>query len=145
MRILLDTNAYTFFAQSNGKPVERVEAADEVLMSTIVLGELFQGFRFGTRFRSNSDILARFLSAESVTVIDVSATTADWYSRIAAASRAKGRPIPTNDMWIAAHAMETGAELISADHHFEQVDGLGVDAGGAGMTVRRTNGARLAL
>ena len=124
MRILLHTNAYTFFAQSNREPVERVEAADEVLMSTIVLGELFQGFRFGTRFRSNSDTLARFLSAESVTVIDVSATTADWYSRIAAALRAKGRPIPTNDMWIAAHAMETGAELISADHHFEQVDGL---------------------
>ena len=124
MRILLDTNAYTFFAQSNRELVERVEAADEVLMSTIVLGELFQGFRFGTRFGSNSDTLARFLSAESVTVIDVSATTADWYSRIATALRAKGRPIPTNDMWIVAHAMETGAELISADHHFEQVDGL---------------------
>ena len=51
-------------------------------------------------------------------------TTADRYSRIAAALRTKGRPIPSNDIWIAAHAMETGADLISADRHFEQIDGL---------------------
>ena len=38
--------------------------------------------------------------------------------------RAKGRPIPTNDIWIAAHAMETGADLVSADRHFEHVDGI---------------------
>ncbi len=38
--------------------------------------------------------------------------------------RAKGRRIPTNDLWIAAHAMETGADLVSAAHHFEHVDGI---------------------
>ena len=46
------------------------------------------------------------------------------YSRIAASLRAKGRPLPTNDVWIAAHAMETGADLVSADRHFEHVDGI---------------------
>ena len=50
--------------------------------------------------------------------------SADRYSRIAAALRAKGNPIPTNDVWIAAHAMETGADLVSADRHFEAVDGI---------------------
>ena len=54
--------------------------------------------------------------------------TADRYStifaRIAAALRAKGSPIPTNDVWIAAHALETGADLVSADRHFESVDGI---------------------
>ena len=48
----------------------------------------------------------------------------DRYARIAAALRAKGRPIPTNDVWIAAHAMETGADLVSADGHFEYVEGI---------------------
>ena len=54
----------------------------------------------------------------------VTLVTSDRYSRIALSLRRKGRPIPTNDIWIAAHAMETGAELISFDEHFDQVDGL---------------------
>ena len=48
--------------------------------------------------------------------------TADRYSRIMASLRARGRPIPTNDVWIAAHAMETGADLVSADSHFGHID-----------------------
>ena len=54
----------------------------------------------------------------------MSFTTADRYSRIAVGLRAKGRPIPSNDIWIAAHTMETGADLVSCDRHFEQIDGL---------------------
>ena len=68
--------------------------------------------------------LRSFLNSPSVTVVPVGQVTADRYSRIATALRAKGRPIPTNDIWIAAHAMETGADLVSADSHFEHVDGL---------------------
>ena len=59
-----------------------------------------------------------------VSLVPVGPVTADRYSRIAAALRAKGRPIPTNDVWIAAHAMETGADLLFADRHFEAVDGI---------------------
>ena len=44
--------------------------------------------------------------------------------RIAASLRAKGRPIPANDIWIAAHALEAGADLVSYDRHFDQIDGL---------------------
>lgn len=54
----------------------------------------------------------------------VTYATADRFGRVAAALRAKGRPIPTNDIWIAAHAMETGAELLSFDQHFAAIDGL---------------------
>lgn len=46
------------------------------------------------------------------------------YSRIAAALRAKGRPIPTNAVWVAAHDMETRADLLSAERHFEAVEGI---------------------
>ena len=49
---------------------------------------------------------------------------ADRYSRIMASLKAKGRPIPTNDVWIAAHAMETGSDLVSGDGHFQHVDGI---------------------
>ena len=65
-----------------------------------------------------------FLESPYVSLATVSIVTADRYSRIAASLRAKGRPIPTNDIWIAAHAMETGTELVSFDQHFDNVDGL---------------------
>lgn len=58
-------------------------------------------------------------------------TTADRFGRIAAALRAKGKPIPQNDIWIAAHAMETGADLLSFDRHFEAVEGLALVLAGA--------------
>lgn len=59
-----------------------------------------------------------------VELVPVTLTTADRFGRIAASLRVKGTPIPTNDIWIAAHAFETGAELLSFDRHFDRVDGL---------------------
>jgi tRNA(fMet)-specific endonuclease VapC len=56
----------------------------------------------------------------------VNPVTADRFGRIAANLRRAGTPIPTNDIWIAAHAMESGAELITLDHHFEHIPGLAV-------------------
>ena len=55
----------------------------------------------------------------------MSLATADRYARVADRRfGARGRPIPTNDIWIAAHAMETGADLVSYDRHFDHVEGL---------------------
>jgi len=95
-----------------------------VVLSTIVVGELLFGFRAGGRMRKNLGELEAFLDNPYVTLVPVTHTTADRFGRIAAALRAKGRPIPTNDTWIAAHTMETGAELLSFDQHFDAVDGL---------------------
>ena len=60
-------------------------------------------------------LMCSFLDSPYSSFIEAGPVTADRYARIAAALRAKGRPIPTNDVWIAAHAMETGADLVSAD------------------------------
>jgi len=59
-----------------------------------------------------------------VSVCDVTEATARRFGLIAAALRERGRPIPSNDIWIAAQAMETGAELLSYDQHFSFIDGL---------------------
>jgi len=59
-----------------------------------------------------------------VHVVQVTLETADRFARIASRLREKGTPIPTNDIWVAAHAMEEGARLISSDRHFEAVEGL---------------------
>jgi tRNA(fMet)-specific endonuclease VapC len=131
VKVLLDTNAYSDLGRGHQPLSDRVRLAEAVLLSSVVAGELLGGFRRGSRFSENLADLERFLAQPRVHVLPVTWTTADRYSRIYAALRRRGRPIPTNDMWIAAHAMETGAELLSSDPHFQHVDGLAwLDTGG---------------
>jgi tRNA(fMet)-specific endonuclease VapC len=124
VKILLDTSAYSALMRGQAEVVDRVRRAEEIILSTIMAGELLFGFRAGTRFAEDQRQLRRFLDNPYVNVLSVSLVTADRFARIGASLRAKGRPIPTNDMWIAAHAQESGAELLSADEHFEAIDGL---------------------
>ena len=124
MKVLLDTNAYSALKRGVDAVIRRVTRAETVFLSAVVAGELLSGFRQGMRLRKNLAELDAFIDNPHVTVVPVSLVTADRFGRIAAALRAKGRPIPTNDIWIAAHAMETGADLLSFDAHFVAVDGL---------------------
>jgi tRNA(fMet)-specific endonuclease VapC len=124
VRGLLDSNAYSRLMRGDDQTAAVVRDATEILMSAVVIGELLYGFRNGSRFDRNVADLRSFLDSPYVSFVPVGPISADRYSRIAAALRAKGNPIPTNDVWIAAHAMETGADLVSADRHFEAVDGI---------------------
>ena len=124
MKGLLDANAYSQLMRGHGQVANLVRSAEEILLSAVVVGELMYGFRRGSHFASNVADLSAFLSSPYVSFVPVGEVTADRYARIATLLRTKGRPIPTNDVWIAAHAMETGADLISADRHFAHVDGI---------------------
>lgn len=124
MKILLDTNAYVGFKIGVNEVVDIVSGAEPIFFSPVVLGELMFGFHNGTRFRENMEDLNRFLQHEIVQFIPIGEITADRYSRIAYQLRKQGTPIPTNDIWIAAQAMEHGAEIITSDEHFEKVPGL---------------------
>jgi tRNA(fMet)-specific endonuclease VapC len=124
VKVLLDTNAYTGFKRGHLGVVDRMRRSGGVLVSTIVAGELLFGFHHGTRFERNRAELEAFLDRSEVTLLPVTLATADRFGRISATLRRKGRPLPTNDVWIAAHTMESGAELLSFDDHFGAIDGL---------------------
>lgn len=124
MKILLDTSAYVAFKRGNEPVLEVVRRAERLLFSSVVAGELIAGFRHGGRTDENLGELRAFLDHPRVRLAQVTLTTADRYGRIYAALRRKGTPIPTNDIWVAAQALETGADLLSTDGHFEHVDGL---------------------
>jgi tRNA(fMet)-specific endonuclease VapC len=104
--------------------VDKVRNAEQVFLSTIVIGELLYGFRYGGRFEKNLDILQRFLENAYITLLPATYVTADRFSLLATALRRKGKPMPTNDIWIAAHTLESGADLLSYDDHFSHLDGL---------------------
>ncbi len=124
MRSLLDTNAYTALMRGEAQVADRVRRAQEVLLPAVAVGELLFGFRCGSRYEKNLGQLEAFLENSYVSFVPVTRTTADRFARVAAGLCERGTPIPTNDIWIAAHAMETGAELLSYDEHFASVAGL---------------------
>ena len=124
MRILLDTGAYSQLKRGHARVADLVRLAESICFSPVVAGELLYGFRHGDRFERNLDELREFLSNDFVTMVPVTLVTSDRYSRIALALRRKGKPLPVNDIWIAAQALETGADLLSFDRHFDHIDGL---------------------
>jgi tRNA(fMet)-specific endonuclease VapC len=122
--ILLDTNAYTAFMLGEAEVVEVVAHAQRLYLNSVVLGELLGGFAAGTREQRNRAELARFLDSPRVEVLTITEQTADSYALVYAGLRRKGRPIPTNDLWIAASALEHGAALLTRDAHFSWIDSL---------------------
>ena len=96
----------------------------EIIFSSVVAGELLSGFRRGNRYDTNNKELREFLDYPMVRLVTVNLTTAERYGLIYASLRKNGTPIPTNDMWVAAHTLETGAELVTFDRHFECVENL---------------------
>lgn len=124
MKLLLDTSAYVAFKLNYSDIVQNIVAAEQIIFSPVVLGELMFGFRNGSKFKENMDDLEQFLNNEAVELVPLGKITSDRYSRIASQLKEQGTPIPTNDIWIAAQTIEHGAELITTDRHFEKIKGL---------------------
>lgn len=120
-RVLLDTSAYSALMNGQTAAAEVVREAEEVYLNAIVVGELLSGFARGHRRQRNEQQLGEFLGEPRVNVIDVDDDTAVRYAAIHGVLRAAGTPIPTNDMWIAASAMQHGLRLLTLDHHFEKI------------------------
>jgi tRNA(fMet)-specific endonuclease VapC len=124
MRLLVDTSAYIQLKRGDEKIAGLVRTAEHLYVSIVVLGELYFGFHGGSRLRENLSELDEFLQHPFVSVAFLTRVSADRFGRIAAALKKSGTPIPTNDIWIAAHALELGAELVTFDEHFNAVPGL---------------------
>lgn len=124
MRLIIDTNAYAELARGNPHVRALLEHADEIVVSAIVMGELHAGFRGGSRRQENERQLREFLAAPGVHTISVDESIAERYGEVVRILKAQGTPIPTNGVWIAATALETGCRVLSLDTHFQQVPGL---------------------
>lgn len=124
-RYCLDTVAYSYFKRGDPRIAGLLDGAEWVGVPVTVLGELFAGFEAGNRKRKNLAELDEFLSSPVVEVLPVDRETAEIFGRIVASLRRRGRPIPTNDIWIAAACARAGATLLTWDAHFRQIPLLG--------------------
>ncbi|MDK9706594.1 MAG: type II toxin-antitoxin system VapC family toxin [Desulforhopalus sp.] len=123
-KILIDTNIYSYAMRGDSRAVEVLRKAVHIGISVISIGELFSGFKGGSKEKENRNELGIFLDSPRVSLYAVDEYTAEYYCAILNQLRLSGTPIPTNDIWIAAVAFQHGLPLYTLDKHFSNVEGL---------------------
>ena len=121
MRILVDSNCYQDFCEGAPQAVHVIRRAAEIMIPFIVLGELRAGFACGTRSYKNEQTLTRFLNSPRVKQLFADEDTTHQYARLFKQLRKQGTPIPTNDLWIAALALQHDLLLFTRDKHFDHL------------------------
>ena len=121
MRIALDTNRYVDFCRGEERAVEVIRSAEEIYLPLFVLAELRAGFRAGSKGMENEKVLTRFLQSPRVEVLSPDDQTTHHYAGLFVQLRKQGTPIPTNDLWIAALAVQHNLILFHRDKHFESL------------------------
>ena len=121
MNVALDTSAVSRFMQGEGSSVQIVRTAIRLYLPLFVLAELRAGFAAGNRQSSNAANLQRLINTSRVEVLLPDEGTAYHYAELFVQLRRQGTPIPTNDLWIAALALQHGLILCTADRHFRHV------------------------
>ena len=120
--LLVDTNVLISFIEKGDEELGNVLSKyDELVVSPVILGEYRAGIFETKRGRESLAALEQFLEADSVREVEMTGKTSVYYAKIFQDLKTKGKPIPTNDIWIAATALERGLELCSFDDHFSSI------------------------
>lgn len=123
-KIIIDTNAYTRFLTGDEDVLDVIAAAETTYLSIFVLGELYAGFAGGTKESKNKEALRQFLLKPTVKILNATSETAEVFGFVKSNLRMAGTPVPINDVWIAAHGIETGSTIITYDTHFKKIAGV---------------------
>lgn len=125
-RLLPDSNVIIRFINGVYDETVRFARADSLIVSPVVLGECFAGLGDSRRDAIRRDKLNAILALSNVVQSPITAATAECYARLWRFLSMAGRRIPSNDVWIAAQALELSATLVTADRHFGEIHGLSV-------------------
>ena len=120
--MILDTTAHSAFIDGEPGVGARLALEDRVAIPVIVLGEFRYGISRSTHRATYEDWLAHHLGSFEILTISEPTTVA--YARVRGGLRKIGRPIPANDAWIAALALQHRMPVLSRDEHFDAVGGL---------------------
>jgi len=123
-RVLIDTNIYVEAMFGNPEIVRKLQKVDMIGLSAISIGELLAGFKIRMEQSEQISQFEEFLDSPRVELSSVTYSTADFYSEIYLKLRKAGTPIPTNDIWIAATALEHGFRIFTLDKHFQNIAGM---------------------
>ena len=122
MTLILDTSALSAIADGEASVVAVIKRAERLALPVIVLGEYRLGIAHSRHRAIYQNWLREWISA--VVVLDIDEETTLSYAAIGLELKKKGKPIPTNDLWIAAACRQHSLPLLSRDKHFDLVSGL---------------------
>lgn len=122
---LLDTSIVIPLFRGEDTVQALLSTADEIFLSSIVLGELYFGAEKSDRVQTHRQQIQDF--AESCTQLACDGEVARFYGRIKLQLARIGKPIPENDLWIAATAMRHELALVTRDGHFSDIEGLALE------------------
>lgn len=123
-RVLIDTNIYIEFLRGSRQIGNILSSAEIIALSTISIGELLAGFMVSNDEKKYTKELDEFLYSPRLAIYGIDTETSEFYSKIYYDLRLAGTPIPANDLWIAALALQHGIRLFTLDNHFKKVPGL---------------------
>jgi tRNA(fMet)-specific endonuclease VapC len=126
MMFVLDTSAYYGFNRGDARLKKWFRAENDILVPLMVVGELRAGFATGNKRAENEALLQRFLDTPGVRAVTLTEATTKLFAEIYLSLRRAGKPIGTNDMWIAASALEHDCELLTLEKDFARVADLKV-------------------
>lgn len=121
-RVLLDTIILVALLRGDQRLETRLKNTEEVFTSVVALGELLYGARRSMRAEENRAQVDQLV--QDMSVLPCNRLTAEVYSRLKDDLRQKGRPIPDNDLWVAATAVQYDLRVAHRDDHFDAIDGL---------------------
>ena len=121
-KILLDTNIVIALFRNDPPIISKIKSAMEINVPCIVIGELYFGANKSLKTKENLERIGAF--SRSNNILNCDENTAQYYGVIKDQLRKKGRPIPENDIWIAAIALQYDLTLISRDEHFKAIEQL---------------------
>lgn len=116
--LLVDTSALSAYFRNNSGVARAIQSSPLLFLNSVILGESHCGYRAGRDRERNEALLCNFMKSSRVDVLPVTKETAIRYSKLWYHARSTGKPIPQNDLWIAATAWEHGLELLTLDAHF---------------------------
>lgn len=122
---LLDTNIIVAFFNGEAALIEKVKPLSSVQLPYVVLGELYYGAFKSAKKQENIQRIRSFLSL--CTLLKADEETSYCYGNIRDDLRQKGKPIPENDIWIAAIARQYQLTLVTRDKHFNEVSGIEIE------------------
>jgi tRNA(fMet)-specific endonuclease VapC len=121
-RFLLDTKIVIALFANEATITSNLTQASEVFIPSIVIGELCYGARKSGRVEANLARIDEFVDSSTILVCDTE--TAQQYGEVKNNLRLKGRPLPENDIWIAALSLQYDLILVTRDAHFKEVENL---------------------
>lgn len=124
-KYLLDTNIVIALFGKDEHVLKKVKEAQEIYHPAIVIGELYYGALNSTRKLENLQKVDEY--RDQVAILNSDDYTARFYGEVKAALKKKGTPIPENDIWISAVAIQYDLTLISRDKHFGNIEGLSLE------------------